>query len=131
MTSLIVGIALGFSSTILTAKSLEARNEINAYHGRVAIGILIVQDIVAIGLLAVSGGGQPSPLAIGLIALVLLRPILIRLLIWSGTEELMLVYGLLLALGVGFIFEQVGLDSKLGALVAGVLLSGHPLADEL
>ena len=130
-TSIIVGIALGFSSTVLTAKSLEARGEINAYHGRIAIGILIVQDVVAIVLLAVSGGGQPSPLALGLFALILLRPILIRLLIWSGTEELLLIYGLLLAPGIGLIFEHVGLDSKLGALVAGLLLSGHPLSDEL
>ena len=130
-TAVLVGIALGFSSTVLTAKSLEARGEINAYHGRIAIGVLIIQDIVAIGLLAVGGGGQPSPIAIGLIALVLLRPILIRLLVWSGTEELLLVYGLLLALGMGIIFKEVGLDSKLGALVAGLLLSGHPLADEL
>ncbi len=131
MTAATVGIALGFSSTVLTAKTLEARGEINAYHGRVAIGILIIQDVVAIGLLAVSGGGQLSPLAIGLVALVLLRPLLIRLLVWSGTEELLLVYGLFLALGTGVIFNEVGLDSKLGALVAGLLLSGHPLADEL
>ena len=130
-TTTVVGIALGFSSTVLAAKSLEARGEINAYHGRIAIGILIIQDIVAIGLLAVSSGGSPSPLAIGLVALMFIRPILIRLLVWSGTEELMLVYGLLLALGVGFLFKEVGLDSKLGALVAGLLLSGHPNADEL
>jgi len=129
--SLLVGIALGFSSTVLTAKSLEARGEINAYHGRIAIGVLILQDVVAIVLLAVSGGGQPSPLAIALVGLVLLRPILIRLLVMSGTEELMLVYGLLLALGMGAIFKEVGLDSKLGALVAGLLLSGHPRADDL
>lgn len=100
MASLLVGVALGFSSTVLTAKSLEARGEINAYHGRIAIGVLILQDVVAIILLAVSGGGQPSPLAIGLVGLVLLRPILIRLLVMSGSEELMLVYGLLLALGM-------------------------------
>jgi len=131
MASLLVGVALGFSSTVLTAKSLEARGEINAYHGRIAIGVLILQDVVAIILLAVSGGGQPSPLAIGLVGLVLLRPILIRLLVMSGSEELMLVYGLLLALGMGVIFKEVGLDGKLGALVAGLLLSGHPKADEL
>ncbi len=129
--SLLVGIALGFSSTVLTAKSLEARGEINAYHGRIAIGVLILQDIVAIVLLAVSGGGQPSPLAIGLVGLVILRPLLIRLLVMSGSEELMLVYGLLLTLGAGALFEAVGLDSKLGALVGGLLLSGHPKADEL
>lgn len=129
--SLLVGVALGFSSTVLTAKSLEARGEINTYHGRVAIGVLILQDVVAIGLLAISGGGQPSPLALGLIGLVLVRPLLIRLLVWSGTDELMLVYGLLLALGMGVVFKEVGLDSKLGALVAGLLLSGHERADVL
>jgi predicted Kef-type K+ transport protein len=43
----------------------------------------------------------------------------------------MLVYGLLLALGMGVIFKEVGLDSKLGALVAGLLLSGHKRADVL
>jgi predicted Kef-type K+ transport protein len=131
VTAIVVGIALGFSSTVLAAKSLEARGEINAYHGRIAIGILIIQDVVAIGLMAVSSGGRPSPLAAGLVALVLIRPVLIRLLVWSGTEELLLVYGLLLALGVGVLFEAVGLDSKLGALVGGLLLSGHPQADEL
>lgn len=131
MASLLVGVGLGFSSTVLTAKSLEARGEINAYHGRIAIGILIFQDVVAIALLAISGGAAPSPFALGLFGLVLLRPLLIRLLVESGKEELMLVYGLLLALGVGLIFKQVGLDSKLGALVAGLLLSGHPQADVL
>lgn len=131
MLSVLVGIALGFSSTVLTAKSLEARGELNAYHGRIAIGVLILQDIVAIALLAMSGGGQPSPLALLLFALPLLRPLLIRLLVWSGNEELTLVYGFLLAIGMGVIFKEVGLDSKLGALVAGLLLSGHPQADEL
>lgn len=129
--SVLVGVALGFSSTVLTAKSLEIRGDLNAYHGRIAIGVLILQDVVAIVLLAISGGGQPSPLALGLLLLPLLRPLLIRLLLWSGHEELMLVYGLLLALGFGVIFKEVGLDSKLGALVAGLLLSGHPKADEL
>ncbi|MEO1441945.1 MAG: cation:proton antiporter family protein, partial [Chloroflexota bacterium] len=127
--SVLVGVALGFSSTVLTAKSLEARGEINAYHGRIAIGVLILQDVVAIALLAVSGGGQPSPLAFGLIALVLLRPVLIRLMVMCGNEELMLLFGLLLALSVGVIFEMVGLDAKLGALVAGLLLSGHTQSD--
>ena len=107
MPAIFVGIALGFSSTVLTAKSLEARGDLNAYHGRVAIGVLILQDVVAIGLLAVSGDGQISPLALGLVTLLpLIRPWLIRLLTQSGQEELLLVYGLLLALGMGAIFQR-------------------------
>ena len=53
--AIIIAAALGFSSTVLAAKTLESRSELEAYHGRIAIGILILQDIVAIILLAFSG----------------------------------------------------------------------------
>lgn len=131
VTALIAAVVLGFSSTVLAAKSLEARDELSAYHGRVAIGILILQDLVAIGVLAVTGGGVPSPWALGLLAVPLLRPVLLRLLARSEQEELMLLFGLLLALGGGALFEAVGMSSELGALVAGALLAGTARADEL
>ena len=129
--TLIVAVALGFSSTVLTAKSLEARNELDAYHGRIAIGILIVQDIVAVALLAFTGSATPTPWALLLLGLPLLRPLMIRLLTLSGRDELMLLYGLLLALGVGYLFSLVGLSDKLGALVAGMMLVGHERTHDL
>jgi len=46
--ALLLGIALGFSSTVLTAKMLESRRELGNFHGRSAIGILIGQDLVAL-----------------------------------------------------------------------------------
>ncbi|MEZ4657457.1 MAG: cation:proton antiporter family protein [Caldilineaceae bacterium] len=129
--ALLVAVGLGFSSTVLTAKSLEARGELDAYHGRVAIGILIFQDIVAVLLLAVTGAEIPNWWAVGLLILPFLRPLFLRGLVLSGQDELMLVYGLLMALGIGWLFELGGLSAKLGALAAGVLLAGHPRADEL
>lgn len=129
--ALLLAVGLGFSSTVLTAKTLDARGELDSYHGRLAIGILILQDVVAVLLLAVAGGGSPNIGTIPLFALPLLRPILIKLLYMVGRDELLLVYGLLLALGVGWLFEWVGLDAKLGALVAGMLLAGDERADEL
>ncbi|MDX1613811.1 MAG: cation:proton antiporter, partial [Candidatus Promineifilaceae bacterium] len=129
--AVLVAVALGFSSTVLTAKSLDARDELDSYHGRLAIGILILQDVVAILLLAVAGGGAPTWGALGLLVLPLARPLLLRLLYAVGREELLLIYGLLLALGAGWLFELVGLDAKLGALAAGMLLAGDARADEL
>jgi hypothetical protein len=129
--AIIIAAALGFSSTVLAAKTLESRSELEAYHGRIAIGILILQDIVAIILLAFSGLGAPSPWALLLLALPLSRPILLRLLAASKHDELLLLFGLLLALGGGGLFELVGLSSELGAVTAGALLAGHPQADEL
>lgn len=129
--ALLIAVGLGFSSTVLTAKTLDAQGDLDSYHGRLAIGILILQDVVAVLLLAVAGGGTPSWWAIGLLALALLRPLLLKIMYAVGHEELLLLYGLLLALSAGWLFEWVGLDPKLGALVSGMLLAGDPRSDEL
>lgn len=129
--ALIISIVLGFSSTVLTAKNLERRNELGAFHGRVAIGILILQDIVAIILLGLTSGTTPSPWSFALLGLPLIRPAIIKLFELSSEEELKLLFGLMLALGGGTLFETAGLSSELGALIAGMLLSGRSVADEL
>lgn len=129
--ALLVGVGLSFSSTVLTAKSLDARDELDSYHGRLSIGILILQDVVAVMLLAVAGGGAPTVWAFGLIGLPLLRPVLLRIMYLVGREELLLIYGLLLALGAGWLFDLVGLDAKLGALIAGMLIAGDERSDDL
>lgn len=129
--ALIIAIVLGFSSTVLTAKNLERRGELGAFHGRVAIGILILQDIVAIILLGLTSGTAPSPWSLLLVGLPLIRPAILKLIQLSEEEELKLLFGLVLALGGGTLFELLGLSSELGALVAGMLLSGKTVADEL
>ena len=129
--ALIISIVLGFSSTVLTAKNLERRKELGAFHGRVAIGILILQDIVAIILLGLTSGTAPSPWSLALLGLPLIRPAVIKLVELSNEEELKLLFALMLALGGGALFDGLGLSSELGALVAGMLLSGHRVADEL
>lgn len=127
----IIGTMLGFSSTVLAAKALESRGELGAFHARVSIGILILQDIVAIALLAMTGGGTPSVWSLGLLLLPFARPLIIRALKESGHDELQLLFGLLLAIGGGALFETLGLSSELGALAFGALLSGNKLGDEL
>ena len=47
-TAFLLAIALSFSSTVLAAKVLETKRELRAFHGRVAIGILIMQDLIAL-----------------------------------------------------------------------------------
>lgn len=130
--ALLLAIALGFSSTVLAAKVLEAKRELKAFHGRVAIGILIVQDLIAIAVLSIAGGSAPSPWALTLLALPLLRPVFHKVLEMSGHDELLLLTGALLALVVGGMgFEALGLSGELGALLIGVLLANHPRASEL
>lgn len=130
--ALMLAIALAFSSTVLAAKVLESKRELRAFHGRVAIGILIVQDLLALLVMSVASGTVPSPWAFLVFGLPLLRPLLYKLLDASGHEDLLILFGLLLALVVGGQgFELVGLSSELGALVFGAMLAKHPRAGEL
>jgi predicted Kef-type K+ transport protein len=129
---LLLAIALSFSSTVLAAKVLEGKRELRAFHGRVAIGVLIIQDLLALLVMSLASGEVPSAWALLVFALPLLRPLLFRLLDASGHEELMVLLGLLLALVVGgYGFESLGLSSELGALAFGAMLAKHPRAGEL
>lgn len=131
-TGLVLAIALSFSSTVISAKILEARRELRALHGRVAIGILIMQDLMAVALLAWIAGDAPSPWAFVLIALFVLRPLIHRLLDLSGHGELLVLYGLLAALVLGGgSFGYFGVSSELGALLLGAIVSSHKRAVEL
>lgn len=129
--SLLIAFALSFSSTVFAVKVLEEKGEMDSLHGRVAIGILIVQDLFAVLFLAISAGKIPSPWALTLLALIPLRPLLLALMQRSGHGELLVLFGLLLAVLGAEGFELVGVKGDLGALILGVLLAGHPKAPEL
>jgi predicted Kef-type K+ transport protein len=127
-----LSVALSFSSTVLAAKTLETKNELKSFHGTIAIGILIVQDLIAMIVMSVASGEVPSIYALGLFALPFLRPVLYKVMDASGHDELLVLCGLLLALVVGGAgFHALGLSGELGALVMGALLAGHHKASEL
>ena len=130
-TALLLAFALSFSSTVFAVKALEARGEMNALHGQVAIGILVMQDIAAVVFLAVSSGKLPSVYAPALLLLLPARSLLLALLARVGHGELLILYGFLLALGGAELFELVQIKGDLGALVLGVLVASHPKADEM
>jgi predicted Kef-type K+ transport protein len=129
----VIAFACSFSSTVFAVKILEERGEMTSLHGRVAIGILIVQDIFAVLFLTFSTGKLPSIWALAVVpALLILRPILMAILDRVGHRELVLLFGVFLVVGLGAGgFELVGLKPDLGALVFGVLVSTHSKADEL
>ncbi|WP_404475073.1 cation:proton antiporter [Vreelandella venusta] len=130
--AILLAIALSFSSTVLAAKVLEAKRELRALHGRIAIGILIIQDLVAIAVLSIYSGQSPSPWALLVFLLPLFRPLLYWLMSVAQHDELLILFGAVLAIAVGGMgFEAVGLSSEVGALVMGLLLAKHPRAQEL
>ncbi len=128
---LVLAFALGFSSTVFAVKALEEYGESSSLAGRLALAVLVMQDILAVGFL-VAVGGVPSVWAVPVVAaIVLARPLWHWLLGRTGYEELLVLLGLVLAFGAAAAFETVGVKPDLGALVAGMLLATHPKAGDL
>ncbi len=129
--ALLIGFALSFSSTVFVVKLLEEKGEMRSLHGRIAIGILVMQDLVAVIFLAISTGKLPEVWSLFLLLLIPLRPLLHYLLQKTGHGELLILYGLVLALGGAELFELVGVKGDLGALVMGLMLSAHVKSTEM
>jgi predicted Kef-type K+ transport protein len=129
--SLMLAFALSFSSTVFVVKLLEEKGEMKSLHGRIAIGILIMQDLAAVIFLAASTGKLPSPWALLLFLLIPLRPLFHHFLQKTGHGELLILYGLVLALGGAELFELAGVKGDLGALIMGVLISTHAKSTEM
>ncbi len=127
----LVAFALSFSSTIFAVKILEDRGEMKTRHGQVSIGILVIQDIIAVLFLVLESGDVPSIWAFALLLLPLARPLLNLVMKHAGHGELLVLFGLVMALGGGELFKLVGMKDGLGALLFGVLLSGQPKSSEL
>ncbi len=131
MTCVLAGFALSFSSTVFAVKSLEDKAEMAALHGTIAIGMLIMQDIIAVVFLAISTGKLPTVWALTLILLIPLRYVIGKILDRTGHGELLILLGFFLSMGVYGWFNAVGIKGDLGAIILGMMLAGHPKSYEL
>ena len=133
------GAMLSLSSTMVVLKTLTSRGVTTTLASRVMIGILIVQDLAVIPLMAILPQLQhlddvlpQLARSVGLAAAILtatvllgtrlLPPLLKGLLAW-GSRELFLVAVVAIGLGVGYVMNIAGLSFALGAFVAGIILS--------
>ncbi len=135
-----ISLALTFSSTVIIVKVLSDRREIDSLHGRIALGILIVQDIVVIlALTLLSGlegaeGGEATLEQLGLsllrgAALVAVMIIVARFLIplieprMLSTPEVLVLGGISWAVLMAAGATWAGFSPEMGAFMAGVVLA--------
>jgi len=127
----LITFALSFSSTVCIVKLLEEKNEMKARHGKLAVGILVMQDIIAVAFLVAATGKIPSIYAFALLLLIPARPLFGKILNNAGHGELLPLIGFFFALGGYELFNLVDMKGDLGALIAGLLLSQHAKSTEL
>ena len=138
--SLYVAVALTFSSTIIIVKLLSDKREIDSLHGRIAVGFLIVQDIVVvlamIGLAALGTEAGDGPLwrpvalvlvkglgfllVIGLLMRFVLDRVVVRL---ARLPELLVLAAIAWAALLAAVAEGLGLSKEVGAFLGGVSLA--------
>jgi len=147
VTALYVAVALTFSSTIIIVKLLSDKHEVDTLHGRIALGFLIVQDLVVvlvmIGLNALGATGEASLtqatfavlikgagflLLVGL-AMRYLLPRLLHML--SRSQELLVLFGIAWGVALAALGVMLGFSKEVGAFVAGVSLASTPYRDAL
>ncbi|MCW5713735.1 MAG: cation:proton antiporter [Bauldia sp.] len=146
VTSLYVAVALTFSSTIIVVKLLGDKRELDSLHGRIALGFLIVQDIVVViamvVLSAVGVGSQDGrglgdlvavigALAVAVILLVLFVRFAAESLMarFARSPDLVIIFAIGWAAAAASLADTAGLGKELGGLIAGVSLGSTSFRD--
>jgi len=137
--ALYIALAVAFSSTVIAVKLLSDKKDLDSLYGRIALGILIVQDVLvvfALTILPAFGGGELLYTAlafslvvvkgaalmagVGLLGLLVLPRVIEKL---SKSGELLLLFAISWALAVATLAGMLGLSREVGAFLAGVALA--------
>lgn len=143
--SLAIGVAISFSSTIIILKLLSDKKQQTRLHGKISIGLLLVQDVIATLVLLVTSALSEGTLSIdqfselalkgGLIATLLALTSIYVLphihTVIAGSQEFLFLFALGWGLGIASFFEISGFSIEIGALFAGVSLASTPYAQEI
>src|SRR5438874_1533098 len=142
-----IGLVISVASTMVLVRLLMDRGELHTRHGRVMIGISLVEDLAVVAMTvllpALGAGVTERPIAVaiafGKAALVLVPalflaarvvPALMRRVARTQNDELFLLVVLAIGLGTGALTQAVGLAVALGAFLAGLIISTSDYAHE-
>ena len=144
--ALLIGLAMFFSSTIIIAKVLSDKKEISRLNGQIAIGVILLDDIVAtFALLFVAAAGSGSELGpldvallvikgiavIGVLALLSTKVLPRVTKFMAKSQEMLFLFALAWGFGVATVIHMVGFSVEIGALFAGVALAQLPYAGQI
>lgn len=141
--ALYLAMAITFSSTIVIMKLLSDKKDTDTVYGRYTIGLMLVQDVIAVVLvvaLGMAGGGGGGD-AVGLVvrlaavsALLVLasRYLMPRLLARiADSSELLFLFSIAWCFGVASLLYALGFSLEIGAVMSGIALSSSPFQMEI
>ncbi len=148
--SLYVAIALTFSSTIIILKLLSDKGDTQKLYGKISIGFLLVQDLIAtVILIGITGftalEGNSLTVIASTLSLMMIKGLLLLLFLFflatkvlsrfenfiAKSQEYLFISSVAWGMAVAMIYSKLGLSIEIGALVAGVTLAMTPYAHEI
>lgn len=144
----VIGPALALSSTAFVVQILAERRALHSDHGRASLGVLLLQDLAVVPLLALVPSLAMQRLSVGtdiaialaetvviLLAVIvggryLLQPVLHRV-AQTRSKEIFTAVTILLVLGAALLTEHLGLSMAMGAFIAGLLIADSPFRHEV
>jgi Kef-type K+ transport system membrane component KefB/Trk K+ transport system NAD-binding subunit len=143
--SVYLGAALSFSSTIIVLKLLSDKRDLEKLYGRLTVGILLFQDIVAAFVLIFSssfsnGGGELTNFILlvikGLILTLVVSLLSVYVLpslstFFARSQEYLFLFSLAWGFGLSALFGFLKFSIEIGALAAGISLSMSPYSQEI
>jgi Kef-type K+ transport system membrane component KefB len=144
--AIFIGVSLSFSSTIIILKLLADKKELTRLYGKVSIGFLLVEDIIAtfalvvVAAMASDGGVSLNDFGVLLAkfaalvtGVILVRVLLINNLgrIIAKSQDFLFLFAISWALGIAAIFQHFGFSLEIGALIAGIVLASLPYSQEV
>jgi monovalent cation:H+ antiporter-2, CPA2 family len=147
-TSIYLGAALAFSSSAVLVQILRENGQLMSLRGQLVVGVLVVEDFVAVVLLAVfagyanqedGGAVEVWPIVIkmavfavgALVFGTLLAPRLMDLLDYLKSRETLLIGSLGMCFGVGLLAREMGLSAGAGAFLIGTVLGDTRHRDQI
>ncbi len=148
--SVAIGAMVALSSTAAVIRLLASRAELDAVHGRDALGILLLQDIAVVPimlLISVLGGGSGAAqvgwalgravgvgiVLVGALHIVLsyILPLLLSAQVAAKNRDVPILLAIVTAIGAAWASHAVGFSPVLGAFLAGMLLAESPYATQI
>ena len=145
ITALYIAVALTFSSTIIIMKLLSDKGDLDKLYGKISIGFLLVQDLIAVFILIiVSSFSEPNQALSSILFLLIKGSLIVLLLVlislyvlpkleffFAKSQELLFMFSVGWGLGLASLFYLIGLSLEIGALIAGITLSLSPYNNEV
>lgn len=145
VSALVLGVGLFFSSTIVILKVLSDKREISRLHSQIAIGVILVDDIVATLAIVLVSASSSGGLTAGDVIPMFVKAAGLGVLLYivggrviprfskvlARSQELLFIFAISWGFGIANLFGLAGFSHEVGALFAGVSLASLPYAIEM